>query len=89
MKKTKVDIAILSKTWLKPGEEMFIRFPRYNYVGNPRPNRKEGGVGLLLKDTYLTYLSKFQVEYDKILEKYRRSNLIIGLDHNLDLIQAS
>ena len=30
---------------------MFIKFPRYNYVGNPRPNRKEGGVGLLIKDS--------------------------------------
>ena len=51
MKKTKVDIAILSKTWLKPSEEMFIKFRWYNYVGNPRPNRKEGGLGLLIKDS--------------------------------------
>ena len=41
---------IISETWLKSGEEKFINISGYNFIGAPRPNKKGGGVGFLIKD---------------------------------------
>ena len=43
------DVMIISETWLKAGEEKFINIEGYNFTGVPRPNKKGGGVGFLIK----------------------------------------
>ena len=47
------DVLIISETWLKAGEEKYINIPGYNFIGAPRPNKKGGGVGFLIKNSLL------------------------------------
>ena len=48
LKDMNIMAVMLIETWLKPGEEKFVKIKGYNYVGQARPNRKGGGVGLLI-----------------------------------------
>ena len=43
------DIIIISETWLKKGEENFIKIKGYKFEGIPREHKKGGGVGFLIK----------------------------------------
>ena len=48
-----VDIVLLVETWLKKENEHRINVPGYTYYGEPRQNRKEGGVGFLVNNRLL------------------------------------
>ena len=43
------DIIIISETWLKKGEENFIKIKGYKFEGIHREHKKGGGVGFLIK----------------------------------------
>ena len=38
------------KIWLKENEQDYVNIPGYKFVGQDRPNRKGGGVGVLIKN---------------------------------------
>ena len=45
----KIDIVILSETWLNKSSLSRINIPGYKFVGTNRVSKKGGGVGFLLK----------------------------------------
>ena len=126
------DLALLSETWLKEGEERFIDIKGYRYEGVPRRQKKGGGVGILIKDnlkyrvrtdlnaniqdnSYEHFFIELKgtryniiagsiyrppnTDIDNFLENYNNSltnikrdknkEVIIGLDHNLDLLKQA
>ena len=69
LKMTNIKAVMLVGTWLKPGEDRFINIHGYNFIGQPRPNRKGGGVGLLLtKDlNYRVLSNRSEPEFECIV----------------------
>ena len=120
------DIVILCETWLKASDPT-TKILNYNFLGDHRINRKGGGVGVLVKNTFKarkldlsleggcaesvfieikgnqhnvvvgsiyrppnTSVNDFNTAFQSLcttLNKYR--NVLIGLDHNLDLLKSS
>ena len=124
------DIIIISETWLKKGEENFIKIKGYKFEGIPREHKKVGGVGFLIKKGLIyremtslnknnsdptfehfylelkgdrnniilgsiyrppnTNLDKFMAEYKNSLEqltKLKNKEIILGMDHNINLLR--
>ena len=50
----KIDLIILSETWLTRNNSNRVNIPGYTFVGNNRTSKKGGGVGFLISDT-ITY----------------------------------
>ena len=75
-----ISVIMLIETWLKDNEEQFINIDRYNFVGLPRPNRKGGGVGLLIRKDieYRIVATKSvkEIEYIVVEKKGKRKELI-------------
>ena len=125
--KKKIDVVILSETWVTPSSLTRINVPGYDFIGKQRTNKKGGGVGILINKN-LKYKVRLDLEItDSILENcsielktsvkniiigsmYRPPNtnqrefvedlksyiekidskfeLIIGMDHNMDLLKS-
>ena len=125
----KIDIVILSETWLNKNSLSRINIPGYKFVGNNRVSKKGGGVGFLLNESLnfklrkdlhvscpilenITIDVKIGCKYYTVCSMYRSPNsnatefveqfkdyltnrlqtdkhkeLIVGLDHNLDLLR--
>ena len=47
----RVDVVILSETWLTKESESRVNVPGYEYYGVPRKSKKGGGVGFLVRNT--------------------------------------
>ena len=69
-------VVMLIETWLKPGEETFVKIKGYNFVGEPRPNRKGRGVGLLIRNdiSYRVVSQKSEKEFKCIIAELKDSN---------------
>ena len=80
------DIIIISETWLKKGEENFIKIKGYKFEGIPREHKKGGGVGFLIKKGLIyremTSLNKNNsdptFEHFYLELKGDRNNIILG-----------
>ena len=80
------DIIIISETWLKKGEENFIKIKGYKFEGIPREHKKGGGVGFLIKKGLIyremTSLNKNNLdptyEHFYLELKGDRNNVILG-----------
>ena len=123
------DIILLSETWLTPFSPI-INIPGFEFVQNPRIDKRGGGVGVLISSrlhykvlSNLQFHSKayesifvelclkngdkivigsiyrppntdantFVDEYCELLRIIKRNkykNIVIGLDHNLDLLKS-
>ena len=85
------DIIIISETWLKKGEENFIKIKGYKFEGMPREHKKGGGVGILIKKGLIyremTSLNKNNVdptfEHFYLELKGDRNNIILGSIYRL------
>ena len=79
----KIDIYILSETWLNERNKDKINFPNYSYVGNHRMNKKGGGVGILVHNGVLyqliPYISELELLFFEV--RTRQGLLIIGSLH--------
>lgn len=66
------DVMIISETWLKAGEEKFVNIEGYNFIGAPRPNKKGGGVGFLIRKglLYRELTELNQLNTSKTFEHY-------------------
>ena len=71
-----VKVVMLIETWLKPGEEKYVKVKGYNFVGQPRPSRKGGGVGLLIREDikYRVISQKSEPEFENILVELKNAN---------------
>ena len=71
-----VKVVMLIETWLKPDEEKYVKIKGYNFVGQPRPNRKGGGVGLLIREDirYRVVSQKSEPEFESILVELKNAN---------------
>ena len=78
------DIIIISETWLKRGEENFIKIKGYKFEGIPREHKKGGGVGFLIKKGLFYRESLNKNNSDPTFEHYYlelkgdRNNVILG-----------
>ena len=48
--KKKVDVVLLEETWLNTQNNAQFNMPGYNFLGQARPNKKGGGVGILISN---------------------------------------
>ena len=48
--KKKIDIAILSETWLSDASKLKVNIPGYDFLGEQRTTKKGGGVGILINN---------------------------------------
>ena len=74
--KLNIKVVMLIETWLKPDEEKYMKIKGYNFVGQPRPNRKGGGVGLLIREDirYRVVSQKSEPEFESILVELKNVN---------------
>ena len=81
----KVHVYILNETWVTKANEHMIDIPHYQFISKHRPNKKGGGVGLLVHDE-LQFKTRndLKLAYDSDLEyqfielKTRKRNIIVG-----------
>ena len=125
----KVDITLLQETWLTSENKNRLNIPGYKHFVAHRPNKKGGGVSILINDELKsreiplmdlgpstesifveikledrrlvvgsmyrppnTKSSDFITNFEKILKILKlseKTDVIIGLDHNLDFLKAS
>ena len=123
LKTLNLGVIILIETWLKESKQDFVNIKGYKFIGQPRPTRKGGGVGVLIRqdlDGRVVYkciekelecmivemkgkekeligaayrppntdISKFLEHYDKMANLYKHRPLILGINHNLDLLKS-
>ena len=50
MGKRKIDVVILSETWVTKSSEHRVKIPGFNFVGIHRQGKKGGGVGFLISE---------------------------------------
>ena len=74
------DVMIISETWLKAGEEKFINIEGYNFIGAPRPNKKGGGIGFLVKNGLL-YRELTELNQLNISNTFERYYIELKGDH--------
>ena len=76
LKEMNIMAIMLIETWLKPGEEKFVKINGYNFVGQARPNRKGGGVGLLIRSdiNHRIVSQKSEKEFECIIVKLKGPN---------------
>ena len=63
----KIDLVILSETWLTRNNSNKVNVPGYSFVGNNRTSKKGGGVGFLISDT---------ISYNVRKDLYISSNIL-------------
>ena len=125
----KVDIVLLQETWLTSENKNRLNIPGYKHFAAHRPNKKGGGVSILINDELksreislkdfgtLTEAKFVEIKLEdrrlvvgsmyrppnskgsdfitnfekimKILKLSEKTDVIIGLDHNLDFLKAS
>ena len=81
----KVHVYILNETWVTKANEHMIDIPHYQFISKHRPNKKGGGVGLLVQDE-LQFRTRndLKLDYDSDLEyqfielKSKTRNIIVG-----------
>ena len=61
--KKKIDIVLLEETWLNTQNNAQFSVPGYNFVGHARPNKKGGGVGILISNEI-----KYRLRKDLLIE---------------------
>ena len=129
--KRKVDVVIISETWVTKTSEKKVKIPGYHFVGAHRHGKRGGGVGFLISEE-LKYIVRddllltedhfenctieiispkrniligsiyrppntndksFVENFDKYItnlsepKQYQKKDIILGLDHNLDLLK--
>ena len=67
--RNKVHVYILNETWVTKANEHMIDIPHYQFISKHRPNKKGGGVGLLVHDE-LQFRTRndLKLDYDSDLE---------------------
>ena len=83
--RNKVHVYILNGTWVTKANEHMIDIPHYQFISKHRPNKKGGGVGLLVYDE-LQFRTRndLKLDYDSDLEyqfielKSRKRNILVG-----------
>ena len=81
----KVHVFILNKTWVTKSNEHMVNIPNYTFIGKHRPNKRGGGVGLLVHEE-LQYRTRNDIklnhdndlEYQFIELKSRKRNILVG-----------
>ena len=81
--KEKIDIVIVSETWLTKSSEKLINIPRYDLISEVRQNKYGGGVGILInkKLKYKTRLELCNSSFEKncfVEIKTKTKNLLVG-----------
>ena len=80
--KEKIDVVIVSETWLTKSSEKLINIPGYDLISEVRQNKKGGGVGILInkKLKYKTRLDLCDSSFENCFVeiKTKTKNVLIG-----------
>lgn len=65
---TKIDVIMITETWMKPNQEKFFKFNNFNTVFANRENRIGGGACILINDTHnFDKVKSFCDDHDSII----------------------
>ena len=69
-----IDLVIISESWLTKDNIKKVNIPGYSYVGNNRPSRRGGGVGLLIHNNL-----EFKIRKDLHIDSAIMENISIDI----------